>query len=670
MSGGMISGFELIEKLGEGGMGSVFKAKQISLDRMVALKILPPDLSNDADEIERFKLEARSAAKLSHPGIVQVYETGGHHGVFYIVMEFIDGYNAGEWIRRDDKLSQADTLFIADSVAKGLQYAWDKHNIIHRDIKPDNILIDADGTIKLADLGLAKIVGSKDAALAVDDMCTPHYCSPEQAAAEKISDPSSDIYSLGATMYHMVTGQLPFDNPEDPLAPLEGHANEYLPDPRKFNSKLSTKFVLLVAKMMAKEKEDRYPSWADLLVDIGRVNTNKVLAKPVDQKIFSTIKIDPNKAAVRSTRIGTQAGRSSGTQATPRRQKSRKKSNPALLIVLLALFACGLALAVYSAGGPERQALAQQAQLDQNAGSELQRIQAYSSRNRDKQNKVISDLQAALRKYKGSSHTAKVKRAIADAEQKRDRSIRNIMADLKKKAEVQISLKNYADAAAIYSDYEGPYSTDTAPERKAAASKIKTPRTPTTTAAARPTPTGDPATEPTTKRPPRSSLHPDMLKFNQVYITRANSIQKDLQTSITGMQSQYASYLEKLEAKAKQAGNLDAVLQIQAERKRFDTDKDWPAAVISDLPAMAHKNYESAMSYEKGYEEKRDKDLRTLNAAYANQVSGLIKRLTSDGKIDEAVKLQDRFGSRIDGWSTSSRVLFKNAQKGPKGNKA
>ena len=634
---------------------------------MVALKILPPDLSKDADEIERFKLEARSAAKLSHPGIVQVYETGGTHGVFYIVMEFIDGYNAGEWIRRDDKLTQADTLFIADSVAKALQYAWDKHNIIHRDIKPDNILIDSDGTVKLADLGLAKIVGSKDAALALDDMCTPHYCSPEQAAAEKITDTSSDIYSLGATMYHMVTGQLPFDNPDDPLAPLEGHANETLPDPRKFNSKLSTKFVLLLAKMMAKEKEDRYSSWAELLTDIGRVNTNKVLAKPVDQKIFSTIKIDPNKAAVRSTRIGTQPGRKGGTQATPRRQKAdRKKSNPALLIVLLALFVCGLGLVVYISGEPERQALAQQAQLDQNASAELQRIEAFSSRNRDKQDEVIQQLEAAQRKYKGSNHSSRLKRAIAQAEEKRDRAIRTIMAELKKKADVQISLRNYADAAAVYTAYEGPYQSNTEEDRQKAARQIKAPQSTTTATAAAATPATEPTTPAAPTRPTGPKMNPDLLKYNNVYVTRSKDIQSTYRNDIKEMIGQYNGALQKLEARAKQAGNLDAVLQLQAEQKRFNEDKDWPAAVMSDLPAIAHKTYESALSYKKGYEQKRDKDLKMLNAAYANQVSGLIKRLTTDGKIDEAVKLQKNYGSHIESWSNSSRVLFKNADKGPK----
>ena len=161
-----------------------------------------------------------------------------------------------------------------------------------------------------------------------------------------------------------------------------------------------------------------------------------------------------------------------------------------------------------------------------------------------------------------------------------------------------------------------------------------------------------------------------MLKFNQVYVTRANSIQDELRSNIKEMEGQYAAYLEKLEGKAKQAGNLDAVLQIQGERKRFDEEKDWPASVMSDLPTVAHKNYEAAMSYRKGYEDKRDKDLQMLNAAYANQVSGLIKRLTSDGKIDDAIKIQKQYGSRIDGWSTSSRVLFKDPSKGPKGDKA
>ena len=171
-----IPGLEIIEKLGEGGMASVWKARQLSLDRVVAVKILSAAACGDESDVQRLYTEAKSSAKLKHPGIVQVYDVNLERDIHYIVMEYIDGYTVRDWLGRKGRLSESEALQVADCVADALGYAWDKERIIHCDIKPDNIMVDSDGTVKVADLGLAR--SARAAAGGVDDsniLGTPAY---------------------------------------------------------------------------------------------------------------------------------------------------------------------------------------------------------------------------------------------------------------------------------------------------------------------------------------------------------------------------------------------------------------------------------------------------------------------------------------------------------------
>ena len=155
-----LPGFEILEKLGEGGMATVWKARQLSLDRIVAIKVMSSVLAEDADDVERFQAEARSAAKLKDQGIVQVYDADAHNGMYYFVMEFVAGYSVGDWIRRSGAIDESDILLVAESVAAALAHAWEKESIVHCDIKPDNVMIDGDGTVKVADLGLARSISA------------------------------------------------------------------------------------------------------------------------------------------------------------------------------------------------------------------------------------------------------------------------------------------------------------------------------------------------------------------------------------------------------------------------------------------------------------------------------------------------------------------------------
>ena len=202
---------ELVEPLGQGGMGVVYKARQKDLDRIVALKILRPEIENDPTFAERFVREARALAKLSHPAIVTVHDFGRIDGFYYFVMEYVEGANLRE-LERSGQLQPQQALAIVPQICDALQYAHDQ-GVVHRDIKPENILIDKQGRVKIADFGLAKMVGAvpQSAALtgAWQVMGTPHYMAPEQMQGSPHVDHRADIYSLGVVIYEMLTGELP-----------------------------------------------------------------------------------------------------------------------------------------------------------------------------------------------------------------------------------------------------------------------------------------------------------------------------------------------------------------------------------------------------------------------------------------------------------------------------
>jgi serine/threonine protein kinase len=202
---------EILELLGRGGMGVVYKARQIRLDRLVALKILPPELGRDPAFAERFAREARALAKLAHPRIVGVHDFGQSRGLFYILMEFVDGLNL-RGLLREGRLKPEEALRIVPQICEALQYAHDE-GVVHRDVKPENILLDRRGDVKIADFGLAKLLGAitSDSALTGSHQVigTLRYMAPEQMERPLAVDHRADIYSLGVVFYEMLTGELP-----------------------------------------------------------------------------------------------------------------------------------------------------------------------------------------------------------------------------------------------------------------------------------------------------------------------------------------------------------------------------------------------------------------------------------------------------------------------------
>jgi serine/threonine protein kinase len=273
-----LPGYEILEKVGEGAMAAVWTARQLSLDRVVAIKVLSPHLLRDEDAIRRFGLEAQSAAKLNHPGIVQIYDAGAAEGLVYLIMEFVAGCTVAELLERKRRLGEKHSLLIAEGVALALAYAWNEARLIHCDVKPANVLIDQDGSIKITDMGLAKVFGTNVPGSGREMLeGTPHYVSPEQARGEPDLDCRADIYSLGAMLYHMTTGRLPFGDSAE-IEVVERQISDYLPDPQQINTDLSEGVAWLIEKMMVKDRTSRYQSWAEVLVDMEQVQHGDIPA--------------------------------------------------------------------------------------------------------------------------------------------------------------------------------------------------------------------------------------------------------------------------------------------------------------------------------------------------------------------------------------------------------
>jgi len=270
-----IPGYKILGKLGAGAMATVFKAKQVSLDRLVAIKILPKKYSANAQFIDRFYSEGRAAAQLNHPNIVQAFDVGKAGEYHYFVMEYVDGRTVYDDIVKHKRLSEKEAVEVVLQIADALEHAHAK-GLIHRDVKPKNIMITKEGVAKLADMGLARGITDKEAAEAEAGKAfgTPYYISPEQIRGEIRIGPPADIYSLGATLYHMVTGNVPFDG-KNPSAVMHKHLKAELVPPDHVNPKLSAGVSEVIEMMMAKDAGLRYQNCKDVLVDLRAVREGK-----------------------------------------------------------------------------------------------------------------------------------------------------------------------------------------------------------------------------------------------------------------------------------------------------------------------------------------------------------------------------------------------------------
>ena len=292
-AGTLLAGrYEIVGRIGAGGMSNVYKAKDQKLNRFVAVKVLKPEFSADATFVKKFRVEAQSAAGLSHPNIVNVYDVGEEDGIYYIVMELVQGTTLKHYIERKGKLDIREVLNISVQIASGMGAAH-ANRIIHRDIKPQNVIMSRDGKVKVTDFGIAKAADSTT--VTTNAAGSVHYISPEQARGG-YSDEKSDIYSLGITMYEMVTGKVPYDGENNVSVALQ-HIQGNMVPPRQLNPEIPRSVERIIRKCTQKKPDLRYSSAKELIMDLRRA-----LAEP-DGNYVVTGTVTPSGGVGDSTTV-------------------------------------------------------------------------------------------------------------------------------------------------------------------------------------------------------------------------------------------------------------------------------------------------------------------------------------------------------------------------------
>jgi len=487
-----INGFEILEKLGEGGMASVWKARQVSLDRTVAIKVLSDRLALAPEDIRRFQEEAQAAAKLKHPGIVQVHDASAEDGLYYFIMEYVAGYTVGDWVRRKGVLSEQDALLVAECVADALNYAWDRAGIIHCDIKPDNLIIDEDGTVKVADLGLARTIRAMgtDAKAPAEIMGTPAYISPEQAQGDPHLDFRADIYSLGAMLYHLVTGKMMFEGcSEDEI--LDKQISDTVPDPLEVNPSLSKAVCWLIERMTAKKPNQREDSWDAVRQDILRVRRG----------LLPTGKVLPDGA---STVSRSDRRNLADYQRVVRLQKAAQAaSTPTVRTTITASFvavAIAIALRLYllQSQEPDSPVILPPTVVtnvvtvtepppdanvppppeipdadDDQAREMYEFAEAWHQEHPSDLDGSIAQFEAVKRETRGTKYTLMAQNRIRELSDLRADAVRSAVLALRNEMEPLIEDGRFDEAMQLVGRYDGPFAAETTDMRRKTLLKIK-----------------------------------------------------------------------------------------------------------------------------------------------------------------------------------------------------
>jgi len=286
--GQTLGGCRLLKKIGQGGMGAVYQAHHLGLNKTVAVKILPPTFAQEEERVKRFIREARSAAQLEHTNIIQIFNIGRQADLYFIVMQYVDGESLAQRIKQQGKLTVSEATRIIRAAADGLALAHQK-GIIHRDIKPENIMLTREGVVKLMDFGLARVVDVASSISKTGEIIgTPYYLAPEQVQGATV-DQRADIYSLGVTFYYALTGQRPFEG-TTPVSVLLKHLNEEPIDPGRLTPEIPPDISSILKKMMAKKVATRYQTATELITDLDHVLSRL----PEDSLTPETIRYAPS----------------------------------------------------------------------------------------------------------------------------------------------------------------------------------------------------------------------------------------------------------------------------------------------------------------------------------------------------------------------------------------
>lgn len=516
-------GFEDAVPVAKGGMATIWKARQISLDRWVAIKVLALDQSTDDADIDQFQSEARTAAKLTHSGIVPVYDAFYRNDRFCLVMAFVDGYTISAWLESRGYLPVDDCLFVAKGVAEALAYAWNRQQLVHCDIKPENIMIDVDGSVKITDFGLSRSRSSFQSRKKTGGFVfgTPAYISPEQATASETLTVQTDMYSLGASLYYMCTGTRLFaGEPPDNVMNLQVNGQD--DDPFERNTSLSPFFCGFIEKLLCKEPADRFSSWEEVLEEINNLHNNLPLSS--GEINLATTRSTVTRSALREKaraeqmeRLGLQVSVSSKRKikptlpeqatditsevytvpekapAAPKRLISRKisrwiPSKHTLAQVItnrITLISCGviaaLLIGAVLTSHSKKVEEKRQAEMARAAQVELNEIDAFMRHYPHDYNRAISRCNQLVRTLENPAH-AEIRRLAIDKtttlEANRKEAIDRVMQNLREEVNPLIEQRQFIRAAAIIIGYDGPMADATRRTRQNLADHLNERATP------------------------------------------------------------------------------------------------------------------------------------------------------------------------------------------------
>ena len=435
--GTVIGGFEILRLLGHGGMGNVYLANQISMNRPVALKILLKSMTQDKESVKQFLNEVRVSGKLNHRNIITAIDAGEIEDTYYLVTTYVDGMDLEKRLEEEKIIPEKEALKIVIKIADALQYAWENHGLLHKDIKPGNIMVDSNKEVYLMDMGIAQFIGetpSQDEHI----LGSPFFMSPEQTRGERLSW-TSDLYSLGATLYNMVTGVPPYDA-DDVMKIIEMHSKAPFPPPstRNPNAKVSKPTIAVLRKMLAKDPNSRYDSWGGLKEAVTKA------LRALDGKAA------PQSAgAKKKKKTGPQKKASGKKPATRRRRRPpvKKQSGGGGFFIFL-IFLIMFGIVGYAGYYFYKQ------NNEKNARAYLEHAEQYYSSHPEGFRNAVDYFRDAVARAKGTSLEARAKERLAVAQEevkKQNELIRNY-AEVEKEIVPLIKEKRYSDAIKMIQD--------------------------------------------------------------------------------------------------------------------------------------------------------------------------------------------------------------------------
>ncbi len=490
-------------------MGCVYLANQVSMDRPVALKVLPPEMTEDEEELESFLHEVRLLAKLDHPNIVTAFEAGEADGNYYMAMTYVNGETLEDKVALEGPLEEEDALKIALKIADSLKYAWDRHMILHRDVKPDNIMIDYESKEpRLLDMGISKTLKDESKKTVAGSLVgTPHYMSPEQAKSEGNIDCRADMYSLGCTLYQLLTGNVPYDG-DNVMQVLTRHALDPFPSPLVHNPDLSSGTVDLLRRMMAKQPDDRFEDWDDLIKLIKK--TIRQLKRGESNRRDRSLRTGRNRPIVGPKRPNTKHRTNKNeevdeTQDEPEEPEPTKTAVKILLLtiaVLIGLVLIGVLYAqITSDDSPKpdnaeitgrrpderrdeyRERLERQREEKESAHaqelSEIRdRFQELVMYEQDHPNpltytSIISSYNNLLMDAKGTDWEPKIKERLEELTELQEKGKTRVIRQLRAEANGHVARFEYGKAVAVYRNYNGRFAQETEERRMEMARRLK-----------------------------------------------------------------------------------------------------------------------------------------------------------------------------------------------------